>query len=271
MLEKIVYFTIKYKKYFIFAFFFNLTLVIISYSSSDFFGFRTYAFSAFAYLNKLFATSENYFNLIAENEKLKEINAHLLLENTRLKAAANNSLKYEKLLKIQDTSKFSLIPASIITKYYKPYSTNFIIDKGYVDSVSIGMPVINEQGLLGIVKSVARDYSLVASLYNIDLKITVRNSRSNIDGILSYDGKKLFVTNVTNIFDMQFGDMVYTSDFSSLFPPKIPIGIIEKPANNDNSGNILIKPLADIYQTDRVFVIKFVKNIYLSIYNSENY
>lgn len=270
MLEKIVIFLHKYKKYFIFALFFNITLVAISYTNSEFFGFRTYIFTAFAYFNKIFVSSENYFTLISENEKLKEINAKLLLENTRLKAAANNSLKYEKLLKIQDTSQYPLISATIITKYYRPYSTNFIIDKGYIDSVSVGMPVINEEGLLGIVKSVARNHSLVASLYNIDLKITVRNSRSNIDGILSYDGKKLSISNVTNIFDMQFGDMVYTSDFSSLFPPKIPVGVIEKPSNNDNSGNIAIKPLANIYETDRVFVIKFVKNIYLSNYNSEN-
>ncbi|HOM66152.1 MAG TPA: rod shape-determining protein MreC [Ignavibacteriales bacterium] len=266
MLEKITLFIYKYKNFLIFALLFNLSLVLISHSSNEFFGLRTYVFSAFAYFNNLIVSSENYFNLISENQKLREINAKLLLENTRLRAAANNSLKYEKLLKIQDTSNFPLISASILTKYYKPYSINFVIDKGLVDSVAVGMPVMNEEGLLGIVKSVSRNHSLVSSIFNIDMKITIRNSRNNLDGILSYDGNSLTIINATNLFDMQYGDMIYTSDFSSLFPPKIPVGYIQKP-NNDKSTDIRVKPAANIYETDKVFVIKFIKNLYLSNYN----
>jgi len=134
------------------------------------------------------------------------------------------------------------------------------------------MPVVNEDGLVGIVKQVSPYHCLVSTFYNIDLKITIKNARSGVDGILGYDGNKLIITNATNIFDMQYGDMLYTSDFSTLFPPKIPVGIVEKQNNKNNlrySNYILMKPLVNIANVDKVFIIKFIKNIYLKN-NSDN-
>jgi rod shape-determining protein MreC len=272
MLEFIVNFYYKFKKIIIFVILLNLSLLIVSFANEDFFGLRTSFFTAFAFLNNTFVTTDNYFNLLSENERLREINARLLLENTRLQEASRNALKYEKLLKLRDTSSFNLIPASVITKYYRPESVNIVLDKGSVDSVAVGMPVVNEDGLVGIVKQVSPYHCLVSTFYNIDLKITIKNARSGVDGILGYDGNKLIITNATNIFDMQYGDMLYTSDFSTLFPPKIPVGIVEKQNNKNNlrySNYILMKPLVNIANVDKVFIIKFIKNIYLKN-NSDN-
>jgi rod shape-determining protein MreC len=57
---------------------------------------------------------------------------------------------------------------------------------------------------------------------------------------------------------MKIGDRIETSEFSTIFPPSIPIGIIEE-KETEVSGllsNIYVKPYADIRTVEHLFVLQ---------------
>ncbi len=53
------------------------------------------------------------------------------------------------------------------------------------------MPVITDKGLVGIVFESTDNYSSVRTYENSLFKVAVKNQRSNVDGVLNWDGKNL--------------------------------------------------------------------------------
>lgn len=278
MLENLQKFFYKYKNYILFLVLINISLIFLSVSKNSADGFKARTFPIVAFFSRLFSYSDDYLKLQSENDNLRERNAILMLENTRLMECAQNSEKLKRLISLKDTSSFTLIAGTVISKSFKTNEVNFIINLGLKDSVKVGMPVIDDRGLVGIIKLVSGNYSVVNTLLNTDVKLAVKNQRSHADGILEFNGNDLIVKNSPNIYDMQNGDVIITSDFSTIFPPKIPVGYIVRENRKDEkqiSNFIPIKPLVDFGKVDKIFVVKYVQdlvidNVSLNLYKSDN-
>ena len=123
------------------------------------------------------------------------------------------------------------------------------------------MPVITEKGLIGKIVATSYNYSIAQILLNKDLKISSKDQRSRIDGILSWDGEKdLLMKNVSKSADVQLGDPIITSEYSNNFPPGIPIGKVIAVGTLDNLfKNIQVESFVDFEKLEEVFVV-----IYLS-------
>jgi len=224
--------------------------------------FRSVSFGTFAYVTSAIHSVTNIFSDDDEIEKLKLANAELMLEVNKLRNYALQNSELRQLLAMKDTTTYKLIAADVITKLTSKIEGNFIINVGMNDSVSIGMPVINEMGLIGAIIDVSDNYSSVRTLENVKLNIAVTNQRSNINGILSWNGQRHVIKNIPTTFDMKVGDRIETSSFSTILPPSIPIGVIEE-KETEVSGllsNIYIKPFADIKSVENVFIVKLVKD-----------
>jgi rod shape-determining protein MreC len=88
-------------------------------------------------------------------------------------------------------------------------------------------------------------------------KVVVKIQRSNVNGIMNWDGKKLLIKDVPTTEDVEIGDRVIVSELSSILPPSIPVGyIVEK--ESTLSGvitNLVVKPYVDIKAIKNVLVI----------------
>ena len=221
---------------------------------------KTFAIASFAVLNQL----ANSFTLIFQPnpsvEELKAENARLMLELNKLRQYGLENEELRTMISFKDTSKFPLVPAKVISKLVAKTEGNFIINVGANEQIQKGMPVITSQGLVGIASEVSGNFTLVKTLTNSMLSIAVTIQRINVQGILNYDGTNLIIKNVPTTYDVQIGDRVETSDFSSLFPPSVPVGVIQKKESNVYGllHNLVIKPFADIAAVNNVFVIKIV-------------
>jgi rod shape-determining protein MreC len=122
------------------------------------------------------------------------------------------------------------------------------------------MPVITHIGLIGIVYQTSKDFTLIRTLRNSKLKIAVEAQRSGVQGILSWEVEKLTLKNIPATYDINIGDRIITSDFSTLFPPKIPIGVVVKKENNISGlvSDIVIQPYVDFNKINNLFVKKLV-------------
>lgn len=224
---------------------------------------RTFALGNFALLNELLDSISDIFTSAPAYDDLKSENAKLMLELNRLrkKGVENNNLR--SMLNLQDTSKYKLLAVDVVSKLVNRIQGSFIINKGKKDNILIGMPVIAPQGLVGIISEVADDYSVAKILFNSSLNIAVTIQRINIDGILSWNGRELIIKNIPTTYEIEIGDGVETSDFSSLFPPNIPIGIVSK--KEEIALGLLhtlsVQPFADIRSLSNLFVVLVVPSI----------
>lgn len=263
MFKLLIKFTKIYRDYLVTAILLLISLSVIPLNNhSSLNTLKTYAFGSFAFVT---AAVNEITGIFSDDEKVAQLrkrNAELMLENNLLRefALENNELK--RLLNYYEESEYPLIPATVVSKLVSDVQGNFIINTGSEDSVQVGMPVINEFGLIGIVTETSNNFSVVRTFTNTDFKVAVKDQRSNYEGILTWDGKKLFIKNVPTTADLQVGDRLVTSEFSSLIPPFIPVGIIYKKETTLYGllSKVYVEPFVDLPRIRNLLVLKVIKS-----------
>jgi rod shape-determining protein MreC len=221
---------------------------------------KTFAIGSFSVLNEIATSITSIFRRDDSIAQLKHENAKLMLEVNRLRKAGQENEDLRAMIALKDTSKYPLIPAKVISKLVSKIQGNFIINRGSSSNIKKGMPVLNQKGLIGLISEVSENYSVVNTLESNSLNIAVTIQRINVNGILSYDGNSLVIKNVPSTFDIKVGDRIETSDFSSLFPPAIPIGVILRKESNVYGLllNLYVQSFVNIPGVDDLFVLEII-------------
>lgn len=168
----------------------------------------------------------NYFSLKRQNDELA-------LENDRLQKLVRS---YELAAREADPASkpvladngFNYIPATIIKSSTNTQHNYLIIDKGSEDGVTRNSGIITDKGVIGIVDAVSGHYSYAISFLNTELFISARIGNSGAVGPLAWDGTgsdRAILKEIPLQFKFAPGDTVYTSGYSTIFPPDIPIGV----------------------------------------------
>ena len=189
--------------------------------------------AAHGFLGYFWGVSENiadYASLRTENRPLAEEILRLTETITRLEeeaaaAAARDSADYTTAWR----GKYEFIPAEVIKNSVNKQHNYLIIGKGSDDGVRPQTGIITSRGVIGIVDAVSRHYSYAISFLNSDSSISARIGKDGAAGPMAWDGKGSGNASLREIpLQVKFeeGDTVYTSGFSTIFPPDIPIGRI---------------------------------------------
>lgn len=124
---------------------------------------------------------------------------------------------------------FRYIPATI-TKISNNTQHNYlIVGRGSSSGVTVGSGVITGKGAIGVIDAVSENYSYARSFRNFGMSISARIGRSGSVGPMEWDGRsrdKAILKEIPHHVEFHEGDTVYTSGFSSIFPPDIPLGIL---------------------------------------------
>lgn len=223
---------------------------------------RAAAISSFGTIQSGLSAIPNIFELEAENKILRENNIKLAKELADLKEAKLENIRLTKLLNFKEKSHLALVGGKIVNKSLVQTRNTITLDIGESDSVFTGMPVITDDGLVGRIVATSAHYSIAQILLNRDLKVTVKDQRSRIDGILSYEGSfDLLVKNVPKNADVNVGDVMVTSEYSNLFPPGIPVAVVVEVGHLDNLfKKVVVVPVVNFHTTEEVFVIKYIQS-----------
>jgi len=223
---------------------------------------KSLAFGSFATFTSVISDVFDIAGVKGENEKLRKFNAELMLQVSELRKYGIENSELKQLLTLRDTSKFPLIPAAIISKSLSRSQNTFTLNAGKNNGLRPGMPVINDQGLLGVVNSISDDFSIVQTLKNVDLKLTVKDERSGVEGIMKWNGSELVMVDIPKTYDIQPGDRIVTSQLSSIVDIPIPIGMALGLSKVETGmfNEAKIKPYADFIKTEHVFVISIVES-----------
>ena len=201
-----------------------------------------------------------YFGLRGENDMLRRINIDLADEANQLREARLENIRLRQLLGLRGALPHTLIAAKVVGKNLTLLRNTLTLDVGRLDSVQPRMPVVGDGGLVGVVSHVSDHYAVVRILLNADFRASAKVQRSRVDGIVAWDGKALKLTNVAKTLDVQAGDAVITSEYSSTYPPNIRIGIIHEVTEQQGSlfKSVLITPGVDFVKLEEVFVITYL-------------
>ena len=168
----------------------------------------------------------NYFSLKRQNDELALGNDRLQKLVRGYELAAREADPASKPV-LADNG-FNYIPATIIKSSTNTQHNYLIIDKGSEDGVTRNSGIITDKGVIGIVDAVSSHYSYAISFLNTELFISARLGNSGAVGPLAWDGTgsdRAILKEIPLQFKFAPGDTVYTSGYSTIFPPDIPIGV----------------------------------------------
>lgn len=264
-----------FKEYIILVVLLTFSLLTISFNKTpEIRNLKALAFGSFASITSIVSDVTNIAKIKSENKRLRETNAELMLQVNRLREYGIQNLELKNLLVLKDSTKYPLIPAMVVSKTLTTSQSTITLNAGKNDGVKPGMPVINDRGLIGIVYDISDDFCIVRTLINIDIKITVKDERSRIDGILKWNGDNLVIINIPKTYDVKRGDRIITSDISSIVPVPLPVGVVTDLTKVSTGifNEVKVQPFVDFNKVENVFVIGIVEseernNLELNFYN----
>ncbi|PSV31663.1 rod shape-determining protein MreC [Photobacterium sp. GB-72] len=127
-----------------------------------------------------------------------------------------------------------------------PYSHQVMIDKGRVDGVYEGQPVINDKGIVGQISYVGAHNSRVLLLIDPTNAIPVQVVRNDIRVIATGTGKsnELQLEHVPSSTDIRVGDLLVSSGLGGRYPEGYPVARVTEFSfdNKRPFAQIIAKP-----------------------------
>lgn len=177
---------------------------------------------------------------------LKEENAKLRAELIQQQNAKGQAKQLQAALDLAGRASWKTVSAKVLSQGSSISFTHTItIDQGSRAGIKPNLTVVNGSGLVGVVKSVFPNSSIVLLASDPSFKIGVRVARNQSIGILSGQGSNSGVLELLdNTARLKKNDVLLSrgSTNNTPFVPGVPIGRVNKASDSTNS----ISQVADI-------------------------
>lgn len=207
-------------------------------------------------LNERYDKMLSYFDLDEKIRRIQAENAQLISELETLRSL------YSDLSEIPDTAlMYNTIPAKVFNKSTFGNNNWLTLDVGSKSGVKPGMGVINDKGVVGIVRSVSEKFSLVMAVLHRDMRISGAIYNKSSHGLLMWkdtDPRILDLAYVPRHIQLEPGDTIVTSGFSNIFPKDILVGTIlsRQVPQGQNFYEIKVELAYDFFDLDYVYVVE---------------
>ncbi len=209
----------------------------------------------------------------------QNISYYFSLREVNDSLAKDNFILTQRLQELANTKQLTHLPQSTLIQYYKSKYNNFstlpaeiskislnkehnyiIINKGLKDGVELESAVLSSNGVIGIIEAVGEHYSYASSFMNKNISISSRLNKTGAVGILYWDGKstnKAILKDIPLQYQIEKGDTVYTSGYSSIFPKDIALGTCyDYNIINGSTYEVNIKLFIDFSSIRYVYIAK---------------
>ena len=183
------------------------------------------------FMAKVWGGSENlrhYLSLNKENERLAAENAILGQQLKEYRDREDQRYSDSLSAEVKAYGDFVYTPATIVKMSRGKQHNYFIINKGSEDGIRPQSGIITGKGVVGIIDAVDSHYSYGLSFMNTGISVSSRIGKEGAVGPLSWDGAsvdKALLKEIPLQYKYAPGDTVWTSGYSAIFPPDIPIGV----------------------------------------------
>lgn len=217
-------------------------------------------------INSQYAKVDDFLALKRKNQELQRQNERLLnlmKENFEIPDTSTkivmDSIPYDTL---GNHRKWIYQAAKVVSNSISAQNNFIVLGRGSGQLLKKDEGVIDpNNGVVGIVTDVSKNYAVVMSLLHKDSKINalLKNDPQG-GGTIVWDGNEpnyLSMINVRKSVKVAKGDTVFTSGITTTFPYGLMIGTVEQVAPEKSTNNyiIKIKSTANFYNLQYVYVI----------------
>ena len=168
-----------------------------------------------------------------QHEQISEVKAYFSLRTQNEQLAAENAALRNQISSMESAKtgdSILYIPAKVVQMTTDQLHNYLTINRGSKDGIQRSQGVRNEDGVVGIVRTVGTNYSVVLPLINTHTNLSCRFAKNDYIGTLQWDGKDCRFGQLTDVaahMVVNVGDTIITSGLSPVFPEGIPVGIVE--------------------------------------------
>ncbi len=235
-------------------------IMISSSTSTELRSFRTISVGVVASVQSALEWLPNPSALRSENHALRQLARDLSVQSMRQRELAFKAEKFRDMLGFKEQSAMKLVPAEVLGKTTIQLRNFATLNVGARDGVAKGMPVITERGLVGQIVGINDRFSVVQLLLNRDTRIAARTLQGRHDGLVVWDGASgMRLRDLPSGLPQKNGDTVVTSNYSSIFPENLIIGVIMsiEPEPGSLYYSISLRPAVDFSTLEEAFVVLY--------------
>lgn len=176
---------------------------------------------------------EEYFYVVEvgrDNDRLRDENDRLREDNRLLRVQAVENDRLRDLLELRERLPGESISAEVVTREFSQYFRvmRVRLDRGALDRVRPGMPVVSAQGLVGQIRRTSGRHADVLLTVDQESAIDVVVQRTGARGMLRGTGESnrylCRMQYLRREDEVEVGDEVYTSGLGRRFPAAILVG-----------------------------------------------
>lgn len=207
-------------------------------------------------------------NAVGERNRYHAENQRLLAQNAQLQADRRQYLALSKLFTLDaelGVSSYRQVTAQIADESPSIWYSHVMINAGSDGGVAVGDVVIDGDGLVGRVSTVASDAAEVTLLTDASSAVAARDARTGTWGIVepAAGSTSQLLFEFPSSTSIAPGDLIVTagttSEGRSEFPPNIPIGRIT--GIHKAAATISLEPSANVRQLEDVQVLTSLKSL----------
>ncbi len=218
-------------------------------------------------VKSFFTNWRNYGALQKEYDELSIKAEQLEMELVSAEEATLENERLKVLLDAQDTyDALDPVYAKVIARDAGPWFETFSVNRGSNHGVSVGMAVVNGDGLVGRVTEVGLNYAKVISIIDSRSAVAclVQGTRDN--GVMrgqitdSSSTAECYVYYLPNVNSISPGNTVVTSGYDSLYPKGLKIGTVTALSLDAGSDGTyaIVTPSVDFQRLEEVFILRTV-------------
>lgn len=203
----------------------------------------------------------NYFGLKSENNRLHQHNRFLYEEIATLKKKLEQISDSATIATLQqEETPFYYNTATVVNNTINRVDNYITLDKGEADGIDTGMGVFCDKGVVGIICTTSSNYSIAIPLLNSKSSISCRIKGEDCFSTLKWEGGDVHHSTLVDLpqnINLEKGDTVVTSGFSSIFPADIPIGTVEsvKESADGMFHNATVVLFTDFASINKVYIV----------------
>ncbi|MDA9557966.1 rod shape-determining protein MreC [Vibrio sp.] len=179
-------------------------------------------------LESAYSSVSSRSELLSQNNTLRKELLKLQSELILLEQYREENQRFRKLLESSFLRDEKKVVTEVMAVDTSPYRHHVVINKGKVDGVYLGQPVINEKGIVGQVTLVSAHNSRVLLLVDSLSAIPVQVIRNDIRVIASGQGSLDSITldHIPTSTDIIEGDLLVSSGLGGVYPEGYPVALI---------------------------------------------
>jgi rod shape-determining protein MreC len=205
----------------------------------------------------------DYFSTLSSLEKQvrelkrQQIAGALVLQQAQLQQAENAQLR--KLMDAREHLPVKSMLAEVLYDARDANSRKIILDRGTQQGVSLGLPVIDNQGVVGQVTRVFPFTSEVTLLTDKEQAVPVQLLRNGLRSVAFGRGKSgaLELRFTAPNADIQVGDIVVTSGLDGVYPAGLAVARVSQVENSaaGSFGGVVCQPLGGISNNTQLLIL----------------